>query len=235
MTFLQKNGFDLILHGHKHYPVEFVHSMRPYEVGDRIKLWTDPVIISGGSVSVKEKFRNNSISNTYNIVGLRLDRDVFSKKVIVERRKFARHGFAQRFESDLVRYLGDDALASFNNTSKLSVKTTESDTPQLTRTAYYAKADGWMVIHQTRRSEQEDKYTLVRISLLRHHNSPPPKKHIQKVIYDVGDMFGGSYVSSNQNNDFELLVDAYAPFLCVATIYFNDNSRVTEERYIDFN
>jgi hypothetical protein len=240
LTFLQENEFDLVLHGHKHYPVEFVQSMRPYEIGDVFKKWSEPVIISGGSLSVKDSSRYEGIPNTYNIIGLRLNNDAFSKKSLIVRRKFSRTGTHQHFSTDSIRYLGEDLQNPTALNDKICKSASLKDLQNInqsnvSRAEYYKQSDGWMIIHKVRKNEIGDDFSRIRISLMRHHNSPKKQKEIIRVIYDVGTMFQGSpFICDDGELDYELLISAYSPFLCAVTIVFSDGSSVSRERYIDF-
>ena len=98
LSYLQEKQFDLILHGHRHYPMSWIHNMIPYEAPIHGS-WSEPVIISSGSLSADSDHLPSSVPNTYQLIGIRKKKDPLRPVCTVIRRKF----------SAVTRYTGQDS------------------------------------------------------------------------------------------------------------------------------
>jgi|GEM_PF-4063505 len=248
LSYLQEQKFDLILHGHKHYPIEWVHNMKPYEASGHDN-WSEPVIVSGGSLSVGKKNLPSSVPNTYQLIGVRKTRDSLRSPCVVIRRKFPRGDelYGAHFEHDQVTHLGKDSLSQSERNKRLAdlinlaspIGTGES--MHQDRSKRYQESGGWMIVHRYRSSNEPDQNYDISIYLIKKKFKKENKmleikhKEVEFVIYAVGELWSGSpFKVTNPKNGFELKLSAYGPFLCVAEVHFQDNSTCRLERFIDF-
>ncbi len=250
LSFLQQNGFDLILHGHKHYPVAWMHSMRPYEARAVSGKWTDPVIVSGGSLSAAASCLPPEIPNTYQLIGLRPRHDALRPTTLVARRRLKQGNLLpdDGFENDGYWFLGRDSHVDNSNIQATTlgslglVERGESSKARLhdQRVDRYRSTEGWMLVHRSRKSASPEQKADISIYIVQHKQDDkqgnlPANRKIRQVLYAVGPKWPGSpFISQNAENGFELRLSAYNPFLCVALIEFNDGSVQQLERYIDF-
>jgi len=237
LSYLQDRGFDLVLHGHKHYPMAWVHNMRPYEAG-RMQNWSDPVIVSGGSLTISPDRLPRGIPNAYHLIGLRLVPDALRPKCVVVRRALPLgellHGAG--FREDGMWHLGADNAPSPRRQRAGAGRVWGAGTGDgSTRGARYAASDGWMLVHRYRRSRDPDQLFDISIYLTTHKKAVGSRKEVRAVKYDVGQMWPGSpFRIVDPKNGFELRLSAYGPFLCLASVEFEDGTSCSLERYVDF-
>jgi 3',5'-cyclic AMP phosphodiesterase CpdA len=246
LSYLQHRQFDLILHGHKHYPMAWVHNMIPYEAPAHGS-WSEPVIVSSGSLSADNEHLPSSVPNTYQLIGLRKKKDPLRPVCSVIRRKFRRGDtlYGVRFEPDGVFHLGHDSLSPMEREKRLE-RLQELASPvghgsplHRERAMRYEESAGWMLVHRYRASDAPDQEYDISVYLIekkwKNRRKAYDKKEIDYVRYAVGEMwFGSPFTVSDPENGFELKLSAYGPFLCIAEVHFTDGSICRLERFIDF-
>ncbi len=244
LSYLQQRGFDLILHGHKHYPMAWVHNMIPYEAPPQ-GAWSEPVIVSSGSLSVQGGKLPSSVPNTYQLIGVRKSRDPLRPVCSVLRRKFLRGDslYGARFELDGLVHLGRDSISVADKEKRsarlqeLSSARGEGALLHTMRAARYEESGGWMLVHRYRASNAPDQEYDISLYVIEKKRKTEEfaKKTVVFVRYAVGDMWRGSpYTVDDPQNGFELRLSAYGPFLCIAEVHFSDKSTCHLERFIDF-
>lgn len=246
LSYVQQRQFDLVLHGHKHYPMAWVHNMIPYEA-PACGTWSEPVIVSGGSLSADNDHLPSSVPNTYQLIGVRKKKDPLRPTCVLIRRKFLRGDtlYGARFEPDGVFHLGQDSLSPtererrIENLQDLASLEGEGSSLHQERAKRYEESGGWMLVHRYRASdapEQEYDISVYLVEKTWKTKSPTyTPKQIDYVRYAVGEMwFGSPFTVTDADNGFELDLSAYGPFLCIAEVYFKDGGTCRLERFIDF-
>jgi 3',5'-cyclic AMP phosphodiesterase CpdA len=214
LSYLQDRGFDLVLHGHKHYPMVWVHNMRPYEAG-RMQNWSDPVIVSGGSLAAESGRLPRGVPNAYHLIGLRVVPDALRPKCVVVRRALPLgellHGAG--FDEDGIWHLGADNPPSATRPTTGRARPWGAGTPDGSeRGARYAASDGWMLVHRYRRSREPNQLFDISVHLTAHKKAESGRKKVRAVTYDVGQMWPGSpFLIEDPKNGFELRLSAYGP------------------------
>jgi len=244
LSYLQQREFDLVLHGHKHYPMAWVHNMIPYEAPVHGS-WSEPVIVSSGSLSVGGDHLPSSVPNTYQLIGIRKKRDPLRPVCAVIRRKFLRGDtlYGARFEPDGVLHLGRDSLSPTEREKRLATlqelasPAGEGSSLHQQRAKRYEESAGWMLVHRYRASDAPDQEYDVSVYLVEKKSEMEvfSRKEVEYVRYAVGQFWSGSpFTVADPENGFELKLSAYGPFLCIAEVSFMDGSKCRLERYIDF-
>ena len=244
LSYLQQRDFDLVLHGHKHYPMAWVHNMIPYEAPVHGS-WSEPIIVSSGSLSADGDHLPSSVPNAYQLIGVRKKKDPLRPVCAVIRRKFLRGDtlYGARFEPDGVSHLGHDSLSPTEREKRLSTlqelasPAGEGSSLHQQRAQRYEESGAWMLVHRYRASDAPDQeydisvYLVEKKSLKQVFNS----KEVKYVRYAVGEFWPGSpFTVGDPENGFELKLSAYGPFLCIAEVHFKDGSVCRLERFIDF-
>lgn len=100
----------------------------------------------------------------------------------------------------------------------------------------YKDNKGLFLVHTWRPSLTPDQVADIVIWLQQHGKGPLSNGLVEKVVYQLGDkFFKKPKVKTNPSEAFRLEVSAYGPMLCVAQVYFkNDTVPLTLERYINF-
>jgi hypothetical protein len=222
----------------------WVHNMIPYEAPES-GAWSEPVIVSSGSLSLKEGSLPSSVPNTYQLIGVRKSRDPLRPPCVVVRRKFLRGDtlYGARFEPDGVWHLGHDSLSAADR-EKRSAHLQQLSSPAGTctslhakRTRRYEQSGGWMLVHRYRASDTPNQEYDISIYLVEKKSKREPSitKGIEYVRYAVGEMWPGSpFIVGDPENGFELRLSAYGAFLCIAEVHFADGEVCHLERFIDF-
>jgi len=236
LSYLQDRGFDLILHGHKHYPMAWVHNMRSYEA-TKVHGWSDPVVVSGGSLTAQADRLPLGVPNVYHLIGLRVAMDSVRPRCVIARRSLPLGGLLHGagFAGDGIWYLGADHPPSSTAPAAGAGRPWEPGTrDESERAAAYAASDGWMLVHRYRRSPEPEQLFDISIYLA-PHKKRGERKQVQAVTYDVGRLWPGSpFRIEDPGNGFELRLSAYGPFLCLASVEFQDGSTCALQRYVDF-
>lgn len=246
LSYLQQKQFDLILHGHKHYPMSWIHNMIPYEAPISGG-WSEPVIVSSGSLSADSDHLPSSVPNTYQLIGIRKKKDPLRPVCTVIRRKFLRGDtlYGARFEADGISHLGHDSLSQTERErrlaglQKLASPLEEHSSLHQERARRYQESAGWMLVHRYRASDIQDQDYDISVYLVekkwKDKNDAWTSKEVECVRYAVGEMWPGSpFIVVDPENGFELKLSAYGPFLCIAEIHFKDGCSCRLERFIDF-
>lgn len=244
LSYLQEQKFDIILHGHKHYPIAWVHNMMPYEASGHVG-WSEPVVVSSGSLSAGNGQLPSSVPNTYQLIGLRKTRDPLRPPCAIIRRRFRRGDtlFGERFEPDGVAYLGKDLLSRSEREkrlaglSDLASPAGRGASLHQERTERYQESGGWMLVHRYRSSDAPDQEYDISVYLIEKKSKKQEGKQreVEFVSYAVGEMWRGSpFTVTDPKNGFELKLSAFGPFLCIAEVHFRDGSKCRLERFIDF-
>ena len=244
LSYLQEQKFDLILHGHKHYPIAWVHNMMPYEALGHGS-WSEPVVVSSGSLSVGNGQLPSSVPNTYQLIGVRKTRDPLRPPCVIVRRRFRRGDtlYGARFEPDGVAYLGKDSLSQSEREKRLSALTDQASPAgrgaslHRERAERYQETGGWMLVHRYRASNAPDQEYDISVYLVEKESKTEKfkRKAVAFVSYAVGELWRGSpFTVTDPKNGFELKLSAYGPFLCIAEVHFRDGSTCRLERFIDF-
>lgn len=242
LSYLQEKKFDLILHGHKHYPIAWVHNMIPYEMNE-IKDWSEPIVVSSGSLTAKCSQLPLGVPNSFQLIGLRTDVDPLRPKCVIIRRKLPLgdllHG--KSFQSDGIFYLGSDNPSKKEREKNYKRLSESSTSREMTTSSHnerikkYQVTDGWMLVHRYRKSQSSIQDYDISIYLKQHSTQKHKTRKISFVLYSVGEMWPGSpFKIADPKNGFELRLSAYGSFICIAEIQFSDSSSCKIERYIDF-
>lgn len=246
LSYLQHRQFDLVLHGHKHYPMAWVHNMIPYEAPAHGS-WSEPAIVSSGSLSVDGEHLPSSVPNTYQLIGVRKKKDPLRPVCAVTRRKFLRGDtlYGARFEPDGVFHLGHDSLSPterekrLERLQELASPAGQGSSLHEERAKRYEESAGWMLVHRYRASDAPDQKYDISVYLVekerKNRREAYDRKEIEYVRYAVGEMWLGSpFTVADPENGFELKLSAYGPFLCIAEVHFTDGSTCRLERFVDF-
>lgn len=244
LSYLQQKNFDLILHGHKHYPMAWVHNMIPYEATTG-GIWSEPVIVSSGSLSADSIRLPSAVPNSYQLIGIRKAKDPLRPVCVVLRRKLRRGDilYGERFETDGIKHLGRDTASPSEREQQhqrlagLASPVGMESSLHEERKKRYETSGGWMLVHRYRESQTPDQeYDISVYLILKKSNQEPGlEKKIEFVRYAVGEMWRGSpFTVTDPRNGFELRLSAYGPFICIAEVHFADGSTCQLERFIDF-
>lgn len=117
LRLLRENGFQLILHGHKHFPQVF--SYDPDSAWDTAETSIPQMIIAGGScssVSLPEATRKH---NTYNLITVKWNPDALQARIQVVTRGLIRMGSDGELDADQWRWetlrVFDKILSPYEN------------------------------------------------------------------------------------------------------------------------
>jgi hypothetical protein len=104
------------------------------------------------------------------------------------------------------------------------------------RVERYQHNRGLFLVHRWRPSEVPGQVADIQIELRQHREGPLTQGVVERVEYHLGPRFADQpLVQTNGGENFRLEVSAYAPFLSLAQVVFNDGTLPVElERYIDF-
>jgi 3',5'-cyclic AMP phosphodiesterase CpdA len=244
LSYLQQREFDIILHGHKHYPMAWVHNMIPYEAPAQ-GTWSEPVIVSSGSLSADGDHLPSAVPNMYQLIGIRKKRDPLRPRCTVIRRRFLRGDtlYGARFEPDSVLHLGRDSLSPTEREKRLATlqelasPAGEGSSLHQQRAKRYEESAGWMLVHRYRASAAVDQEFDVSVYLVEKKSDADgfDRKEVEYVRYAVGQFWSGSpFTVTDPENGFELKLSAYGAFLCIAEVSFTDGTKCRLERFIDF-
>ena len=238
LNLLNKYGFHLVLHGHKHWPCTFtVDNRNAYD-----QAFVRPLLVTaGGSVGSKELPPGLS-ENCYNRIMVKWNSDTDETRIRVETRGLkttddsgqplptrASWEWHPLRVDDRIFYRNERLPAVPYPSPIISV---EDKTPahEAHRTGEYARLRGNIPVIEVRPSfEPFQKYEAV-FWLAEHPSKQFPAERPIHVTWSAGDLFPVLEVDAGDDGRFAGAYSYYGPVLVQATLKFNDGS--TEQAYV---
>lgn len=234
---LRKFGFQLILHGHKHFPHVFTY--------DPVCAWkTDSsvplTIVSGGSAGSKGLPPGRAATNCYNIISLKWNTSANHGRISVETRglicedETGRPLLAPKWYWKRLRLIDrvivgeQEAYESKAEVRKFSDLDDGEANKQ--RKQKYQHLKGNMLICESMPSLDPTQAYDVRLKIVPHPNC------INRVIPDkvqwiAGEKFNVAEVSKNNDDTFSVNFSYWGPMLVAAKLFFSDGSVVQSSIY----
>jgi hypothetical protein len=137
------------------------------------------------------------------------------------------------FEPDSTQSEAAPALAAAGGAVPLRP---EAETLEQLRDAEYERTARLFLTHGWRPSMFGDQKADISIRLHQHRQGPLTTGEVERVEYELGrKFFPEPVVKLDPSDGFRLDVSAYAPFLCLARVYFKDGREPVDlYRYLDF-
>ena len=236
LRLLRENGFQLILHGHKHYPQVFSYDPETAWAASA-QASMPQLIVAGGSCGSVELPEGTRKCNTYNLITVKWDSKAVQARVQVVTRGLNRTGPDNELDPDrwcwtTVRTF-DKTLTPYENRPvpgkfKRMPFPKDGDSLEDKRDAEYQKLRFNMPVVEVLPSLEPGQGYEARVWLARHryHKESPVK-----VIWSAGKMFERKICEIDAAPDFCVFFHYWGPMLIQIQLEFQDGERVLSYLY----
>jgi 3',5'-cyclic AMP phosphodiesterase CpdA len=236
LNLLNKHGFHLVLHGHKHWPCAFTSDARSaYE-----SAYVRPImIVSGGSVGSKELPTNTDI-NCYNRIRLKWNSGSEEMRVRVETRGLQRRDehnqaipaaqwFWKTIRSDDRSFYRGDRVPGVSSVHRSSPRP-QGDAAETVRKLEYKRCRNNMAVVEVRPSfDPREKYEAV-FWIVGHSGKDgkdyrKPREIPVQVTWSAGPLFMQKTVRREEDSRFAGSYSYYGPMIVQGELEFEDGAK----------
>jgi 3',5'-cyclic AMP phosphodiesterase CpdA len=235
LSLLRQHGFQLILHGHKHFPQVFSYDPDPAWMSAEAA--ASQLIIAGGSAGSTSLPRGKKQSNTYNLITVKWIPQALQARVQVVTRGLIRLDEASELDPDQWKWqtlrIYDKVLSPYLNFPAPSnfsrVKFPDGgDETEKQREAEYKKLRFNMPVVEVFPSLVPGQGYEARVWLERHrHHSESPKQ----VVWSAGPKFDRKICDASAAPDFCVSFQYWGPMLIQGELMFEDGDNATVSAY----
>jgi 3',5'-cyclic AMP phosphodiesterase CpdA len=235
LRLLRDNSFQLILHGHKHYPQVF--SYDPDSAWASARAAIPQMIVAGGSCGSAELPEAKQKCNTYNLITVKWNPNAYQARFQVVTRGLIRVDDEGEIDSDLWRWetmrVFDKTLSPYENVplpgkfKRISFPS-KGDALEENRDEIYQKLRFNMPVIDVRPSLQPTQGYEARVWLERHRHH---KESPARVIWSAGPMFERKVSEADAAPDFCTSFHYWGPMLIQAQLEFKDGETAVHYLY----
>lgn len=231
LDLLREHGFQLILHGHKHYPQIF--SYDPDPAWDTGKTPIPQLIVAGGAAGSRTLPDGKERSNTYNVMTIKWNPNALQARVQVVTRGLMRFGPAVELDPNLWKWrtirVYDRILSPYENLPLLRPFTrspfpaAEDDLESARNKQYQALRHNMPVVEVLPSLIPGQGYE-ARVWIVphsKHHTEFPVN-----VVWSAGPKFDRKYSGPSSNPDFCASFHYWGPMLIQAELTFAEGPPV---------
>lgn len=234
LELLSEHNFNMILHGHKHYPQIFNYEPVPLWSENNNKI--PQVIISGGSCGSKELPNQISTNacNTYSIITIKWHPEAKQSRIKVITRglktKDTKPISPDRWEWETIN-ISDKIITPYKTIPKLgNIKTSQlSDDTQ--RKKYYNQLRFFMPTVEVMPSLIPGQAYEVRGWIVKHKPELNTEHKLIKVEWSAGKLFKEITCLFGDNPSFSFSYHYWGPMLVQAKLFFDDGHEATSYIY----
>lgn len=234
LTLLREHGFQLVLHGHKHFPQVF--SYDPDPAWSSIEAPSPQLIVAGGSAGSISLPEGAKRCNTYNFIVMKWIPNALQARVQIITRGLVRLNGDGEMDVDQWRWetlrVYDKILSPFANyplpgRNEIIPFPPEEDALEIQRKSEYGRLRGNMPVAEVFPSLTPGQGYEVRAWLEPHRNNEPPVE----VVWSAGEAFGARKVGTDRASRFSVSFHYWGPMLIQAEMRFNDGKKVVATVY----
>jgi 3',5'-cyclic AMP phosphodiesterase CpdA len=229
LRLLREHGFQLILHGHKHFPQVF--SYDPDSAWAKAEASIPQMVVAGGSCGSIALPEGTRKSNTYNLITVKWNAKALQARIQVVTRGLTRTGSDGELDPDQWRWrtlrVFDKILSPYENLPLPSACGHTSfpqndDSLEEERNEEYTKLRQNMPVVEVLPSLEPGQGYEARVWLERHryHQESP-----QRVVWSAGRMFEREVCEADAAPDFCTSFHYWGPMLIQAQLEFEDGEQ----------
>ena len=229
LDLLREHGFQLILHGHKHYPQIF--SYDPDPAWETAKTPIPQLIVAGGSAGSRTLPDGKERANTYNVMAIKWNPNALQARIQIVTRGLTTVGPAKKLDPDRWSWktlrVYDRVLSPFDSLPLLSQFTripfpSPKDELEIARSKHYAELRLNMPVVEVLPSLIAGQGYEARVWIVPHrYQTDSPVK----VVWSAGHMFERKISGPESAPDFCSSFHYWGPMLIQAELTFMDGHK----------